>query len=98
MFIRNVKQRMNGLSVGAWNGEVNPDRVIKEVIRNRQMFLGSALVSRVTCHAGRGRVARPITSLSDDPRHQPVWRCPVKQNATDVAEGSVHDSRHSHRI
>ncbi|KAH9204557.1 hypothetical protein DL95DRAFT_451598 [Leptodontidium sp. 2 PMI_412] len=32
-------QRMNGLSVGAWNSEVDPDRVIKEVIGNCQMFL-----------------------------------------------------------
>jgi hypothetical protein len=40
MVIRNAKQRMNGLSVGAWSSEVNPDRVIKEVIGNCQMFLG----------------------------------------------------------
>ncbi|KAL5318079.1 hypothetical protein ACEPPN_015183 [Leptodophora sp. 'Broadleaf-Isolate-01'] len=41
MVIRNAKQRMNGLSIGAWNSEVDPDRVIKEVIGNCQMFLGS---------------------------------------------------------
>ena len=39
MVIRNA--RMNGLSVGAWNSKVNPDRVIREVIGNCQMFLGS---------------------------------------------------------
>jgi len=41
MVIRNATKRMNGLSVRAWNGEVNPDRVIKEVIGNCEMFLGS---------------------------------------------------------
>jgi len=41
MVIRNATQRMNGLSVGAWNNEVDPDRVIKEVIGNCEMFLGS---------------------------------------------------------
>ncbi|KAG4438626.1 hypothetical protein IFR05_005870 [Cadophora sp. M221] len=41
MVIRNAKQRMNGLSVGAWNSKVDPNRVIKEVIGNCQIFLGS---------------------------------------------------------
>ena len=47
MVIRNAKQRINGLSVGAWNSKVDPDRVIKEVMENCEMFLGSdALQSR----------------------------------------------------
>ncbi|XMA08669.1 hypothetical protein WAI453_001460 [Rhynchosporium graminicola] len=40
MFIGNAKQRMKSLSVGAWNSEVDPDRVIKEVIVNCEMFPG----------------------------------------------------------
>ncbi|KAH8650348.1 hypothetical protein BGZ60DRAFT_421782 [Tricladium varicosporioides] len=34
MIIRNAKRRMMGLSVGSWNDEVNPDRVVKEVVGN----------------------------------------------------------------
>lgn len=41
MVIRNAKQRMNGFSVGAWDSEVDPDRVIKEVVEACQVFLGS---------------------------------------------------------
>jgi hypothetical protein len=44
MVIRNAKQRMIGLPVGSWNDEVDPDRVIKEVVGDYQTFLeGGAL-------------------------------------------------------
>ncbi|KAG9240040.1 hypothetical protein BJ878DRAFT_431158 [Calycina marina] len=39
MVIRNAKRRMRGLSVGTWEDEVNPDRVIKEVVGDCQKFL-----------------------------------------------------------
>ncbi|KAE8441970.1 hypothetical protein EG329_004137 [Mollisiaceae sp. DMI_Dod_QoI] len=39
MVIRNAQRRMMGLPVGTWDDEVDPDRVIKEVIENCQMFL-----------------------------------------------------------
>ncbi|KUJ16856.1 uncharacterized protein LY89DRAFT_733858 [Mollisia scopiformis] len=32
MVIRNAKRRMMGLSVGTWEDEINPDRVVKEVV------------------------------------------------------------------
>ena len=38
MVIRNAQRRMMGLSVGTWNDEVDPDRVIKDVIENCQIF------------------------------------------------------------
>ena len=39
MVIRNAKRRMIGLPVGSWDDEVDPDRVIKEVVRDCQTFL-----------------------------------------------------------
>ncbi|TVY80732.1 hypothetical protein LSUE1_G005970 [Lachnellula suecica] len=39
MAIRNAKRRMIGLSVGTWDDEVHPDRVIKEVVGDCQTFL-----------------------------------------------------------
>jgi hypothetical protein len=32
MVIYNAKRRIIGLLVGSWNNEVDPDRVIKEVV------------------------------------------------------------------
>lgn len=39
MVIRNAKRRMMGLPVGNWDDEVDPDRVIKEVVGDCQTFL-----------------------------------------------------------
>jgi len=39
MVVRNAKRRMMGLSVGAWDDEVNPDQVIKSVVGDCQTFL-----------------------------------------------------------
>ena len=39
MVIRNAKRRMNGLPVGNWRDEVDPDRVIMEVLGDCQTFL-----------------------------------------------------------
>ena len=39
MVIRNAKRRMLGLSVGSWDDEVDPDRVIREVVGDCQTFL-----------------------------------------------------------
>ena len=39
MVIRNAKRRMIGLSVGSWKDEVDPDRVIKEIVGGCQTFL-----------------------------------------------------------
>jgi hypothetical protein len=39
MVIRNAKQRMIGLPVDSWDDEVDPDRVIKAVVGDCQMFL-----------------------------------------------------------
>jgi hypothetical protein len=39
MVIRNVKRRMMGLTVGTWDDQVDPDRVIKEVVGDCQTFL-----------------------------------------------------------
>ena len=39
MVIRNAKRRMIGLPVGSWDDEVDPDRVVKEVVRGCQTFL-----------------------------------------------------------
>jgi hypothetical protein len=39
MVIRNAKRRMIGLPVGSWWDEVDPDRVMKEVLRDCQTFL-----------------------------------------------------------
>jgi hypothetical protein len=39
MVIRNAKRRMIGLPVGSWDDEVDPDRVIKEVVGDCQTFL-----------------------------------------------------------
>jgi hypothetical protein len=41
MVIRNAKRRMMGLPVGTWGDEVNPDRVIKEVVEDSQTFLAA---------------------------------------------------------
>jgi hypothetical protein len=37
--IRNAKRRVIGLPVGSWDDEVDPDRVIKEVVGDCQTFL-----------------------------------------------------------
>jgi hypothetical protein len=49
MVIRNAKRRMMGLQVGAWDDEVDPDRVIKDVLGDCQMFLedGTLLSARL---------------------------------------------------
>jgi hypothetical protein len=39
MVVRNAKRRMNGLSVGNWSDEVDPDRVIMEVLGDCQTLL-----------------------------------------------------------
>jgi hypothetical protein len=39
MVVRNAKRRMMGLPVGTWDDEVNPDRVITEVVGDCQTFL-----------------------------------------------------------
>lgn len=39
--IRNAKRRINGLPVGNWRDEVDPDRVIMEVLGDCQTFLES---------------------------------------------------------
>ena len=39
MVIRNAKQLMIGLPVGSWDDEVDPDRVIMEVVRGCQTLL-----------------------------------------------------------
>jgi hypothetical protein len=39
MVIRNAKRRMIGFPVGSWGDEVDPDRVIKEVVGDYQTFL-----------------------------------------------------------
>jgi len=39
MVIRNAKRRMIGLQVGTWEDEVDPDRVIKDVVGDYQTFL-----------------------------------------------------------
>ena len=39
MVIRNAKRRMIGLPVGSWDDEVDPGRVIKEVVGDCQTFL-----------------------------------------------------------
>jgi hypothetical protein len=39
MVIRNAKRRMIGLPVGSWDDEVDPGRVIREVIGDCQTFL-----------------------------------------------------------
>lgn len=39
MVIRNAKRRMIGFPVGSWDDEVDPDRVIKEVVGDCQTFL-----------------------------------------------------------
>ena len=39
MVIRNAKWRMIGFPVDSWDDEVDPDRVIKEVIGDCQTFL-----------------------------------------------------------
>ena len=39
MVIRNARRRITGLQVGAWDDKVDPDRVIKEVLGDCQVFL-----------------------------------------------------------
>jgi hypothetical protein len=39
MVIRKAKRRMIGLPVGSWDDEVDPDRVMKEVVGDCQTFL-----------------------------------------------------------
>lgn len=70
MVIRNAKQRMNGLSVGTWNSEVDPDRVIKEIVGNCQMFLESGALQpqppskkrKKTTEGVQGNIPEPIRS------------------------------------
>lgn len=39
MVIRNAKQLMNGLPVGSWDDEVDPNRVIMEVVGDCETLL-----------------------------------------------------------
>ncbi|KAG4410764.1 hypothetical protein IFR04_016096, partial [Cadophora malorum] len=43
MVIRNAKQRMNGLSVGAWNSKGDPDRVTRKWLGIMRCILGLTL-------------------------------------------------------
>ena len=62
MVIRNATRRMIGLSAGSWNDEVDPDRVIKEVVGHCQTFLEKDLLYPRTSSKKRKRTVKDVES------------------------------------
>ena len=62
MVIRNARRRMIGLSVGSWDDEVDPDRVIKEVVGDCQMFLENDTLQPRTLSKKRKRTVESLQS------------------------------------
>lgn len=66
MVIRNAKQLMNGLTVGAWNSKVDPDRVIKEVIEKCEILLASDALHSQPPSKKRKKAAEGVQSNVPD--------------------------------
>jgi hypothetical protein len=60
MVIRNAKRRMIGLPVGSWDDEVDPDRVIKEVVGDCQTFLGDDALQPSPLSKKRKKIAEGL--------------------------------------
>jgi hypothetical protein len=67
MVIRNAKRRMMGLAVGTWEDEVDPDRVIKEVVGDCQKFLEEGAFQPIRPSKKR----KPVEGSAPVP-HQPI--------------------------
>jgi hypothetical protein len=60
MVIRNAKRRMMGLPVGSWDDEVDPDRVIKEVVGDCQTFLEDDVLQPSPLSKKRKKIAESL--------------------------------------
>jgi hypothetical protein len=56
MVIRNAKQRM----IGSWDDEVDPDQVIKEVVRDCQTFLKDDALQPSPLSKKRKKIAKGL--------------------------------------
>ncbi|KAH8595137.1 hypothetical protein B0O99DRAFT_159895 [Bisporella sp. PMI_857] len=63
MVIRNAKRRMNGLAVGGWHDRVNPDRVIRDIVGDCQVFLANGALQPSPLSKKRKRI---VEDLQDD--------------------------------
>jgi hypothetical protein len=62
MVIRNAKRRMIGLPVGSWDDEVDPGRVIKEVVADCQTFLEDDALQPSPLSKKRKRIVEGLQS------------------------------------
>jgi hypothetical protein len=60
MVIRNAKRRMIGLPVGSWDDEVDPDRVMREVVGDCQTFLEDDALQPSPLSKKRKRIAEGL--------------------------------------
>jgi len=67
MVIRNAKRRMTGLPVGSWDKELDPDRVIKEVVGDCQMFLETNTLQPSACSKKRKRIFKGVQNNAPEP-------------------------------
>ena len=62
MVIHNAKQRMIGSRVGSWDDEVEPGRVIKEVLKDCQTYLENDTLQPRTLSKKRKRTVESLQS------------------------------------
>jgi hypothetical protein len=62
MVICNAKRRMIGLPVGSWDDEVDPDRVMKEVVGDCHTFLEGDALQPSSLSKKRKRVVEGLQS------------------------------------
>jgi hypothetical protein len=67
MVIYNAKQRMIGSRVGSWGDEVEPDRVIKEVLRDCQIYLENDTLQPSSQFKKRKRVVKGLQNNVPEP-------------------------------
>ena len=81
MVIRNAKRRMIGRPVGSWDDEVEPDRVMKEVLGDCQTFLEDDALQPSPLSKKRKRIAEGLPNSVLKPSRS-------SKRLREVAEGS----------
>lgn len=81
MVIRNAKQRVTGLLVGSCGDQVNPDRVIKEVLRDFQTFPENDTLQPSSLSKKRKRVVEGFQNNVPEPSR-------ISKRLKQISEGS----------
>lgn len=67
MVIHNARQRMIRLPIGSWNDKVDPDQVIKEVVRDCQTFVENNILQLSLLSKKHKRIFKGLQNNAPEP-------------------------------